>query len=176
MLARVFSPDQWLRSLECRELGCYPEAAMRAVVQRVSRASVVVEKRVVGEIGAGLLVLLGVCTKDAEADAGYLAEKVAGLRIFEDHDGKMNRSVTDVGGAVLAVSQFTLYGDVRRGKRPSFDEAARPERASELYEHFVAHIRRRGLRCETGQFQAMMSVSLVNEGPVTVLLDSTKLF
>jgi D-aminoacyl-tRNA deacylase len=149
---------------------------MRAVVQRVSRASVVVEERVVGEIGPGLLVLIGVCSKDQEQDAGYLAEKIAGLRIFEDEDGKMNRSVADVGGAVLAVSQFTLYGDVRRGRRPSFDEAARPERARELYEYCVAEIRGRGLRCETGQFQAMMSVSLVNNGPVTVLVDSSKLF
>ena len=130
----------------------------------------------IGEIGPGLLVLLGVAASDAEADADYLAGKIAGLRIFEDGDGKMNRSVADVGGAVLAVSQFTLYGDVRRGKRPSFDDAARPERARELYEYFVAQIRRRGLRCETGQFQAMMAVSLVNQGPVTVLLDSAKLF
>ena len=149
---------------------------MRAVVQRVSRASVVVEERVIGEIGMGLLVLLGVHKNDAEADADYLAEKIAGLRVFEDSDGKMNRSVVDVGGAVLAVSQFTLYGDVRRGKRPSFDDAARPERARELYEYFVLKIRQNGLRCETGQFQAMMSVSLVNHGPVTVLLDSSKLF
>ena len=149
---------------------------MRAVVQRVSKASVVVEEQVVGEIGLGLLVLLGVSKNDTEADAGYLAEKVAGLRVFEDRDGKMNRSVADVGGAVLAISQFTLYGDVRRGKRPSFDDAARPERARELYEYFVAQIRRSGLCCETGQFQAMMSVSLVNQGPVTVLLDSSKLF
>ena len=149
---------------------------MRAVVQRVSRASVAVEERVVGEIGVGLLVLLGVSATDAEADAGYLADKIAGLRIFEDQDGKMNRSVTEAQGAVLAVSQFTLYGDVRRGKRPSFDDAARPERARELYEYFVTQIRQRGLRCETGQFQAMMSVSLVNEGPVTILLDSAKLF
>jgi D-tyrosyl-tRNA(Tyr) deacylase len=149
---------------------------MRAVVQRVSSASVTVDGQVVGEIGPGLLVLLGVSTSDANADADYLADKIAGLRIFEDGDGKMNRSVQDVGGAVLAVSQFTLYGDVRRGKRPSFDEAARPERALELYEYFVAEIRRRGLRCETGRFQTMMSVSLVNEGPVTILLDSSKLF
>ncbi len=149
---------------------------MRAVVQRVSRASVAVEGRVVAEIGPGLLVLLGVAVGDAEADADYLAEKIAGLRIFEDQDGKMNRSAADAGGAVLAISQFTLYGDVRRGKRPSFDGAARPEHARELYEHFVAQIRPRGLRCETGQFQAMMSVSLVNQGPVTVLLDSSKLF
>ena len=155
---------------------CYPETAMRAVVQRVSRASVAVEERVVGEIGKGLLVLLGVSASDAEADADYLAEKIAGLRIFDDGKGKMNLSVADFGGAVLTISQFTLYGDVRRGKRPSFDDAARPERARELYEYFVAQIRQRGLRCETGQFQAMMSVLLVNQGPVTVLLDSSKLF
>ena len=130
----------------------------------------------VGEIGTGLLVLLGVSTSDANADAEYLAEKIAGLRIFEDGEGKMNLSVADVSGAVLAVSQFTLYGDVRRGKRPSFDGAARPEHARDLYEHFVAQIRKRGLRCETGQFQAMMSVSLVNQGPVTILLDSSKQF
>jgi D-tyrosyl-tRNA(Tyr) deacylase len=136
----------------------------------------VVEERVVGEIGQGLLVLLGISKEDAEGDADYVAEKIAGLRIFEDQDGKMNRSVADVGGAVLAVSQFTLYGDARRGKRPSFDAAARPERARELYEYFVAQIRRSGLRCETGEFQAMMSVSLVNHGPVTILLDSSKLF
>lgn len=149
---------------------------MRAVVQRVSKASVTIGGTVVGEIGLGLVVLLAVSVKDAEADADYLAEKIAGLRIFEDDDGKMNRSVIDVGGAVLAISQFTLYGDVRRGKRPSFDEAARPDRARELYEHFVVQIRRLNLRCETGQFQAMMSVSLINEGPVTILLDSTKAF
>ena len=149
---------------------------MRAVVQRVSRASVTVEDELVGEIGLGLLVLLGVSKNDADADADYLAEKIAGLRVFEDSDGKMNRSVVDVGGAVLAVSQFTLYGDVRRGKRPSFDDAARPERARELYEYFVLKIRQNSLRCETGQFQAMMSVSLENDGPVTVLVDSSKLF
>jgi D-tyrosyl-tRNA(Tyr) deacylase len=149
---------------------------MRAVVQRVSKASVVVDEQVVGEIGTGLLVLLGVSTTDTEADADYLAEKIAGLRIFEDGDGKMNRSVADVGGAVLAVSQFTLYGDARRGKRPSFDAAARPERARELYDRFVAQIRQRGLGCETGQFQAMMAVSLVNQGPVTILLDSSRSF
>ena len=149
---------------------------MRAVVQRVSRASVAVEGKVVGEIGFGLLVLLGVAADDTGADATYLADKIAGLRIFEDENGKMNRSVTDIDGAVLAVSQFTLYGDVRRGKRPSFDSAARPERAREIYEYFVAQVRQRGLRCETGEFQAMMSVSLVNDGPVTILLDSSKLF
>lgn len=149
---------------------------MRAVVQRVSRSSVAVDGKVISAIGPGLLVLLGVSATDAESDADYLAEKIAGLRIFEDQDGKMNRSIADVGGAVLAVSQFTLYGDVRRGRRPSFDAAARPERARELYEYFVAQIRQRGLHCETGQFQAMMSVSLVNEGPVTLLLDSSKSF
>lgn len=149
---------------------------MRAVVQRVSRASVTVGDEMVGEIGPGLLVLLGVSQSDGAGDADFLAEKTAGLRIFEDDGGRMNLSAADVGGAVLAVSQFTLYGDVRRGKRPSFDEAARPEQARELYEHFVEAIRRRGLRCETGRFQAMMSVALVNEGPVTILLDSSKLF
>ena len=149
---------------------------MRAVVQRVSRASVEVGGRVVGKIGPGLLVLLGIAGTDANADADYLAEKIGGLRIFEDENGKMNLSVADVGGAVLAVSQFTLYGDVRRGKRPSFDDAARPERARELYEYFVMQIRERGLLCETGEFQAMMAVSLINEGPVTVLLDSSKSF
>jgi D-tyrosyl-tRNA(Tyr) deacylase len=149
---------------------------MRAVVQRVSSASVVVEEQVVGAIGSGLLVLLGVAASDADADADYLAEKIAGLRIFEDSSGKMNLSVTDTGGSVLAVSQFTLCGDARRGRRPSFDAAARPERARELYELFVARMRQRGVRCETGQFQAMMSVSLVNQGPVTLLLDSSKSF
>lgn len=149
---------------------------MRAVIQRVSRATVAVEGKIAGEIGPGLLVLIGVSARDGEADAEYLAEKTAGLRIFEDGDGKMNLSVADVGGAVLVVSQFTLMGDVRRGKRPSFDDAARPERARELYEYFVSQIRECGMRCETGQFQAIMSVSLVNEGPVTILLDSSKLF
>jgi|SRR5271165_1155655 len=149
---------------------------MRAVVQRVSRASVKVDSELIGEIGLGLLVLLGVGQEDVEADADYLAEKITGLRIFEDNDGKMNLSVTDVGGAVLAVSQFTLFGDVRRGKRPSFDAAARPERARELYEYFVGRVRSLGLRCETGRFQAMMDVELVNSGPVTILLDSRKAF
>lgn len=149
---------------------------MRAVVQRVSKACVTVDQQVIGHIGLGLLVLLGVSTTDAESDADYLAGKIAGLRIFEDEEGKMNRSVTDIAGAILAVSQFTLFGDARRGKRPSFDSAARPARARELYDYFVAQIRMRGLRCETGQFQATMSVELVNEGPVTILLDSSKLF
>jgi D-tyrosyl-tRNA(Tyr) deacylase len=149
---------------------------MRAVVQRVSRAKVTVNERPVGEIGIGLLVLLGVRHEDTETDATYLAEKIAGLRIFEDHDGKMNRSVQDVGGSVLAVSQFTLYGDVRRGKRPSFDAAAPPEHARRLYEFFVERIQAAGLRCETGCFQEMMQVELVNEGPVAILLDSARTF
>lgn len=149
---------------------------MRAVVQRVSRAKVGVAKDVVGEIGPGLLVLLGVGQSDTEADADYLADKVAGLRILEDAEGKMNRSVAESGGAVLVVSQFTLYGDVRRGKRPSFDAAARPEQARYLYEYFVNQIRAAGLVCETGRFQEMMQVELVNEGPVTILLDSQKKF
>jgi D-tyrosyl-tRNA(Tyr) deacylase len=149
---------------------------MRAVVQRVSRAKVTVNEWISGEIGLGLLVLLGVGREDTESDAIYLAEKIAGLRIFEDVDGKMNRSVQDVGGSVLAISQFTLYGDVRRGKRPSFDAAAPPEQARRLYESFVACVQQLGLRCETGRFQEMMQVELVNEGPVTILLDSTKAF
>jgi len=149
---------------------------MRAVVERVSRASVKVGGEITGEIGRGLLVLLGVAHEDTEADADYLAEKIAGLRILEDDGGKMNLSVTDVGGAVLAVSQFTLFGDVRRGKRPSFDAAARPERARELYEYFVGRVREAGLRCETGRFQEMMEVELINSGPVTILLDSKKGF
>lgn len=150
--------------------------SMRAVVQRVSRAQVTVAGESVGEVGHGLLVLLGVGQNDSVADADYLADKIAGLRIFEDAEGKMNRAVGESGGAVLAVSQFTLYGDARRGKRPSFDAAARPEQARSLYEHFVERIRAAGLRCETGRFQEMMQVELVNEGPVTILLDSQKAF
>jgi D-aminoacyl-tRNA deacylase len=173
---------------------------MRAVVQRVSRASVKVDERIVGEIEAGLLVLLGIAQDDSESDADCLAEKITGLRIFEDADGKMNLSVVDIAGgahwtqtdekqiprpkdglvmtkgAILAVSQFTLFGDVRRGKRPSFDAAARPEQAKKLYEYFVERVRGAGVRCETGTFQAMMKVELANEGPVTILLDSKKLF
>jgi D-tyrosyl-tRNA(Tyr) deacylase len=145
---------------------------MRAVVQRVSQAKVSVNGTVVGEIGRGLLVLVGVGIGDTRADADYLAEKTTGLRIFDDADGKMNLSVADVGGAVLVVSQFTLYGDVRRGKRPSFDGAAPPQQARELYEYFAEKILAAGLRCETGRFQETMRVELVNEGPVTILLDS----
>jgi D-aminoacyl-tRNA deacylase len=149
---------------------------MRAVVQRVSRAQVAVRGEVVGKIERGLLVLLGVAGTDKEADADYLAEKIVGLRIFEDDAGKMNRAVVEIGSAVLAVSQFTLYGDVRRGKRPSFDAAAQPEQARKLYEYFVERIRAGGLRCETGRFQEMMEVESVNDGPVTILLDSEKIF
>ena len=164
--------------LDLRRTGgrlCY-NGLMRAVVQRVSRASVKVGDELAGEIGKGLLVLLGVAQEDTEADADYLAEKIAGLRIFEDDAGKMNLSVEDVGGAVLAVSRFTLLGDVRRGKRPSFDGAAPPQEARELYEYFVEKVRGAGLRCETGRFQEMMQVELVNQGPVTILVDSGKGF
>lgn len=149
---------------------------MRAIVQRVSRASVEVEGKIVGKIDRGLLVLLGVAKADDESAADYLAEKIAGLRIFEDGDGKMNLSVKEINGAILAVSQFTLFGDVRRGKRPSFDSAAPPEHARRLYEFFAERIRAHGLRCETGVFQAMMNVSLINDGPVTILLDSERMF
>ena len=149
---------------------------MRAVVQRVQRASVAVNGEVVGSIAAGLLVFLGVARDDTEAAADYLSDKVAGLRIFEDAEGKMNRSVDEAGGAVLVVSQFTLYGDVRRGKRPSFDRAAPPAEARRLYEYFVERLRAAGLRCATGRFQEMMDVALVNDGPVTILLDSEKTF
>lgn len=149
---------------------------MRAVVQRVSRAQVTVNEEIVGQIGLGLLVLLGVGRDDTDADAAYLAGKIVGLRIFEDAQGKMNHSLQDVGGSVLAVSQFTLYGDVRKGKRPSFDAAAPPEKARQLYEFFVEQIRAAGLRCETGRFQETMKVELANEGPVTILLDSGRAF
>lgn len=149
---------------------------MRAVVQRVSRARVVVDAETVGAIETGLLVLVGVSKQDTEADAEYLVTKILGLRIFDDENGKMNLSVIDVKGSVLAVSQFTLYADVRKGRRPSFDEAASPTRAKELYEDFVARVTAAGVRCETGRFQAMMQVELVNDGPVTIMLDSTRAF
>jgi len=149
---------------------------MRAVVQRVSRAQVAVSEKIVGNIGRGLVVLLGVAQADSEADAEYLADKIVGLRVFEDENGKMNLDAASIGGQILVVSQFTLYGDVRRGKRPSFDAAASPERARELYEYFVERIRATGIPCETGRFQEMMQVELVNEGPVTILLDSSKMF
>ena len=149
---------------------------MRAVVQRVSRAQVSVGEEIVGEIGPGLLVLIGVAKIDTQADANYLAAKILGLRVFEDEDGRMNRSLADAQGSVLAVSQFTLYGDVRKGKRPSFDQAAPPQVANELYEYFVDKIRDAGFVCETGRFQAMMQVELVNDGPVTILVDSRRMF
>jgi D-tyrosyl-tRNA(Tyr) deacylase len=149
---------------------------MRAVLQRVTRASVRVGGETAGEIGAGLLVLLGVARDDAEADALYLVEKVLSLRVFEDAEGRMNLSLSEAGGALLAVSQFTLYGDARKGRRPSWFDAAPPELARPLYEFFVAEARARGARVETGSFQAMMEVELVNDGPVTILLDSGKLF
>jgi D-tyrosyl-tRNA(Tyr) deacylase len=149
---------------------------MRAVVQRVSRARVTVKGETAGEIGLGLLVLLGVGAGDTRTEAEYLVEKTIGLRIFEDAGGKMNLSVAEVGGALLVVSQFTLYGDARRGKRPSFDGAAPLEQARELYEYFVEKVRASGVRLETGRFQETMQVELVNEGPVTILLDSGKAF
>jgi D-tyrosyl-tRNA(Tyr) deacylase len=149
---------------------------MRAVVQRVSRARVTVREQVTGKIDRGLLVLIGIGAADTEADADSLADKISGLRIFEDEHGKMNLSLSEIAGSVLAVSQFTLYGDVRRGKRPSFDAAAPPEKARMLYEYFVERIRAAGLRCETGRFQEMMQVELVNDGPVTILLDSSRAF
>lgn len=135
-----------------------------------------VSGEIVGQIEEGLLVLVGVAQEDTEADVDYLADKIVGLRVFEDPDEKMNLAVTEVGGAILAVSQFTLYGDMRRGRRPSFDAAARPEQARRLYEYLVSKIRAAGVRCETGTFQAMMEVELVNNGPVTILIDSTKIF
>ena len=135
-----------------------------------------VGEEVIGKIDAGLLVLLGVANDDALADVEYLAAKIVGLRVFEDDNAKMNRSVVEIGGSVLAVSQFTLYGDVRKGKRPSFDEAAPPQLANELYEFFVRKVREANVPCETGRFQAMMQVELVNDGPVTILLDSKRTF
>ena len=147
---------------------------MRCVVQRVTSAKVEVDGVVSGEIGRGLLVLLGVAKGDTVADAEFLASKVPQLRIFSDAQGKMNLSLIDTGGAVLAVSQFTIYGDCRKGRRPSFDDAAGPEEARALYEHFVAAVRAAGVRVETGVFQADMAVTLVNEGPVTLIVESPR--
>jgi D-tyrosyl-tRNA(Tyr) deacylase len=149
---------------------------MRAVVQRVTRASVTIDHEVVGEIGKGLVVLLGVARDDTEQHARYLAEKIVALRIFDDEDGKMNRSAKEVGGALLVISQFTLYGDVRRGLRPSWIEAASPEVAEPLYEFFLDLMRTSMGKVATGSFRATMQVELVNDGPVTILLDSRKLF
>ena len=149
---------------------------MRAVVQRVDHASVTVDGSVTGAVGKGMLVLLGVAEGDTDKDLAYITDKVCGLRIFEDAGGKMNLSVQDVGGSILAVSQFTLCGDARKGKRPSFDKAARPEIANAYYERFIEQCRERGLTVETGIFGAHMLVELANNGPVTILLDSAKLF
>ncbi|HYW72137.1 MAG TPA: D-aminoacyl-tRNA deacylase [Pyrinomonadaceae bacterium] len=149
---------------------------MRAVVQRVTRASVKVDEDVIGEIGNGLLVLLGIARDDTKVEAAYLVDKISNLRIFDDADGKMNLSVKDVEGALLIVSQFTLYGDVRRGLRPSWIDAAPPEVAEPLYEFFVRQARAAMAEVATGKFQAMMQVELINDGPVTILLDSNKLF
>jgi D-tyrosyl-tRNA(Tyr) deacylase len=149
---------------------------MRAVLQRVSRARVAIEERVVAEIAAGLMILLGVGTADTVATATSMAEKVVNLRIFEDDDGKMNRSLLDVKGSAMVVSQFSLYGDARGQRRPSFVAAARPEQAKMLYEEFCSALRNLGVPVQTGIFQATMSVELVNEGPVTILLDSDKTF
>lgn len=149
---------------------------MRAVLQRVSRAKVTVDGEITGEIGKGILVLLGVSRGDSEKEAVYLVEKTLNLRIFEDENDKMNLSLLDVAGELLVVSQFTLYGDARKGRRPSFIEAAAPERANEIYEFFVSEARKQLKKVETGRFQAMMDVELVNDGPVTILLDTDKTF
>jgi len=149
---------------------------MRAVVQRVSRAEVRVEDRVVGAIGRGLLVLVGIAREDTPETGKVLAEKIANLRIFDDEQGRMNRSLLETGGATLCVSQFTLYGDCRKGRRPSYDRAASPEAARALYESFVESLRALGVQVETGEFRAMMDVELVNDGPVTLLLDSERVF
>lgn len=148
---------------------------MRAVLQRVTEARVEVAGHIVGEIGAGLLVLLGVARDDSTSDADYLSEKIAHLRIFDDDEGRMNRSLVNTAGAMLVVSQFTLYGDARRGRRPSYSDAAEPEKANQLYEYFVDRVRRLGLKVETGVFQAIMKVRLTNDGPVTILMDSRRL-
>lgn len=149
---------------------------MRAVIQRVSEASVIVDGQTVGEIRQGLVVLLGVARGDTSRDAVYLAEKTSGLRIFEDEHGKMNRSVEDISGSVLVVSQFTLLGDCRKGRRPGFTDAAEPELADMLYEDYVGIMQQRGIKVATGIFRAEMKVGLINDGPVTILLDSRKQF
>jgi len=145
---------------------------MRAVIQRVAAADVRVDHEIVGRIGPGLLLLLGIARSDEEKDADYLADKAVHLRIFEDGDGKMNRSLLETGGEALVVSQFTLLGDCRKGRRPSFVEAAPPERAEQLYEYFVDQLKMKGITVATGRFQAMMAVSLINDGPVTLILET----
>lgn len=149
---------------------------MRACVQRVTRGAVRVDGETIGEIGPGLVVLLGVGHEDSESDADFLADKLTQLRVFEDENEKMNLSLLDVGGAMLIISQFTLMGDCRKGRRPAFTAAAPPERANELYEYFIQAVSQRGVEVATGKFQAMMDVELVNSGPVTMLIDSKKLF
>lgn len=149
---------------------------MRCVIQRVSQASVTSEGVETGRIGRGFMVLIGVCAEDTEKDVKYMADKMPNLRIFEDENGKMNLSLKDVGGAMLAVSQFTLYGDARGGRRPSFIAAARPEAANALYQQLVEAWHAQGIQVETGRFQTDMQVSLVNDGPVTILMDSSKMF
>lgn len=145
---------------------------MRAVVQRVKESSVTIDNEITGKIGKGLLVLLGVSQKDTDKDAGYLSEKIVNLRIFEDENGKMNKSLLETGGEMLVVSQFTLLGDCRKGRRPSFIEAAGPEKANELYEIFVNQVRLKGVLVQTGRFRAMMDVSLINDGPVTLIVEN----
>ncbi|MBW2477342.1 MAG: D-tyrosyl-tRNA(Tyr) deacylase [Deltaproteobacteria bacterium] len=149
---------------------------MRAVIQRVTQAQVFVDNKAVGQIEQGLVVLLGIAQGDGDQDIAYLADKVAGLRVFEDNAGKMNLSVSDIAGGVLVVSQFTLLGDCRKGRRPSFTDAEQPQRANTLYESFVSSVRQKGIRVATGIFQAAMQIKLVNDGPVTLILDSRKQF
>jgi len=165
-----------MRRIVARRLAIGQRGAMRAVVQRVSRASVTVDGEVTGAIERGLLVLLGAGHEDTQKDVDYTVNKIAGLRVFEDDEGKMNLSVQDIGGAILAVSQFTLYGDCRKGRRPSFVHALHPDRAKPMFEQYVACTRALGIRVETGVFRAHMDVDLVNDGPVTLLIDSKKEF
>lgn len=145
---------------------------MRAVIQRVKQSSVTVGNKIIGQIGSGLLVLLGVTKDDKIDDADYLADKIASLRIFEDETGRMNKSLMETGGEMLVVSQFTLLGDCRKGRRPSFVQAAAPDKANELYEYFIKQVRKKGISVKTGKFRAMMAVSLINDGPVTLIVES----
>lgn len=148
---------------------------MRAVVQRVKNASVRIDGEICGQINQGLLVFLGVSKEDTESDITYISDKITGLRIFEDENEKMNNSIMDINGEILVISQFTLYGDCRKGRRPSFDGAMRPPEAEEMYEKFVEYIKKSGLKTETGRFGADMKVELLNDGPVTIILDSSKI-